>query len=239
MTVRALPRAGRTPIARRTVADLAADALRDQILRGDLAEGSPVRQDAVAQELGVSRIPVREALRRLEAEGLVEMSPHYGAVVSSLSLDEITELFELRAVIEASLIRRAVPRFAAADLRRVDEVLRQYERAFRERQVREWAELNWRLHSALLAPAGRTRTLALLQNLHQQSERYMRMQLTLTRGEGRARDEHRAILAAVRAQDGPGAARLLATHVRNAGRQLTGFLEHHRPAPALMNGSVK
>jgi DNA-binding GntR family transcriptional regulator len=235
MTVRAPVAAPIEPLLRRTVADLAADALRERILRGDLAEGSPVRQDAVAMELGVSRIPVREALRRLEAEGLVELSPHCGAVVSSLSLDEITELFDLRALIEAALIRRAVPRLADGDLRRAGDILQQYERAFRERRVGDWAELNWRFHSTLLTPAGRSRTLALLQNLHQQSERYMRMQLALTRGESRARQEHRAILAAARQGDGGTAARLVAALVRNAGRQLASFLRQHRAATAPIN----
>jgi len=236
MTARAPVAPPIEPLLRRTVADLAADALRERILRGDLAEGSPVRQDAVALELGVSRIPVREALRRLEAEGLVELSPHCGAVVSSLSLDEITELFDLRALIEAALIRRAVPHLADHDLRRAGDILRQYERAFRERRVGDWAELNWQFHSTLLAAAGRTRTLALVQNLHHQSERYMRMQLALTRGESRARQEHRAILAAARQGDGAGAARLVAAHVRNAGRQLAGFLRQHRAATAANNG---
>ncbi|HET7602630.1 MAG TPA: GntR family transcriptional regulator [Gemmatimonadales bacterium] len=224
------------PVARRTVADLAAEALRDLILRGDLAEGAPVRQDAVALELGVSRIPVREALRRLEAEGLVEFSPHCGAVVSSLSLEEIAELFDLRAMIESSLMRRAVPRMTRADLRHASDVLARYDEAFRERRVREWAELNWEFHSTLLAPAGRDRTLALVQNLHHQSERYMRMQLALTGGESRAHAEHRGILAAVRDGDSAAAARLAARHIRAAGRQLTVFLGRHRAAAEAHKG---
>jgi DNA-binding GntR family transcriptional regulator len=224
------------PVARRTVADLAAEALRDLILRGDLAEGAPVRQDAVAVELGVSRIPVREALRRLEAEGLVEFSPHCGAVVSSLSLDEIAELFDLRALIEASLMRRSVPCLTRADLRHASDVLARYDEAFRERRVREWAELNWEFHSTLLAPAGRDRTLALVQNLHHQSERYMRMQLALTGGESRAHAEHRGMLTAARQGDSASAARLAARHIRTAGRQLTEFLRRHRAAADLQNG---
>ena len=224
------------PVARRTVADLAAEALRDLILRGDLAEGEPVRQDAVALELGVSRIPVREALRRLEAEGLVEFSPHCGAVVSSLSLEEITELFDLRALIEASLLRRAVPRMTREGVRHAADVLARYDEAFRERRVREWAELNWEFHSALLTPAGRSRTLALVQNLHHQSERYTRMQLSLTAGESRAHAEHRGILAAVRQGDSALAARRVARHIRAAGRQLTEFLRRHRAASGVQNG---
>lgn len=226
MTRAALREAG--PLVRRTMADHAADALRDRILRGELAEHAPIRQDAVAAELGISRIPVREALQRLEAEGLVEWNPHYGATVSSLSLDEIEELFDLRAVLESSLARRAVPRLRAGDLAAAGAVLERYSRAFRARRVAEWSDLNWQFHATLLAPAGRERTLGLAHNLHQQSGRYMRMQLALTAGEARARQEHRAILASARRGDAAGTARLLRMHIRKAGRQLITFLETQR-----------
>src|SRR4051812_32937267 len=85
------------PIRRETLAGMTADAIRERILRGRYPEGEPLRQDAIGIELGVSRIPVREALRQLEAEGLVTFNPHRGAVVSTLSLNQIRELFELRA----------------------------------------------------------------------------------------------------------------------------------------------
>ena len=94
---------------------MTADAIRERILRGRYPEGEPLRQDAIGAELGVSRIPVREALRQLEAEGLVTFNPHRGAVVSTLSLKQIQELFELRAEIEGDLIRRAVPHMTAED----------------------------------------------------------------------------------------------------------------------------
>src|ERR1700712_1705184 len=102
-------RPGFVPIQRQTIASMTVEALRERILRGDYPESEPLRQDALADELGVSRIPVREALRQLEADGLVTFSPHRGAVVSSLSLEEIHELFELRADIEVDLLRRALP----------------------------------------------------------------------------------------------------------------------------------
>src|SRR3982751_2703327 len=115
---RTLSRAGSAQIQRQTTASMAVEALRERILRGDYPEGEPLRQDALAEELGVSRIPVREALRQLEAEGLVTFSPHRGAVVSSLSLDEIDELFELRAAIESDLLRRAIPKMTKEQLDR-------------------------------------------------------------------------------------------------------------------------
>src|SRR5205085_10934067 len=105
------------PVPRQTVASLTVATLRERILRSEYPEGEPLRQDAIAAALGVSRIPVREALRQLEAEGLVAFSPHRGAVVSSLSPAEIDEVFTLRASLESDLVRRAVPRLTDEEIR--------------------------------------------------------------------------------------------------------------------------
>src|ERR1043165_2671365 len=117
------------PLRRQTLTTMTADAIRERILRGHYPEGQPLRQDAIGAELGVSRIPVREALRQLEVEGLVTFNPHRGAVVSSLSLKQIRELFELRADIEADLIVRAVPHMTTEDDARAEEMLDAYEEA--------------------------------------------------------------------------------------------------------------
>src|SRR6188508_351651 len=114
------------PIQRQTIASMTIEALRERILRGDYPDGEPLRQDALADELGVSRIPVREALRQLEAEGLVTFNPHRGAVVSSMSLEEIMELFELRAEIECDLLRRAIPLATKEHIDRALEVLDEF-----------------------------------------------------------------------------------------------------------------
>lgn len=217
-----------TGIRRQTVTDLTVEALRERILRGDYAEGTPLRQDAVATDLGVSRIPVREALRQLEAEGLVTFTPHQGAVVSTLSLEEMEELFELRALLETDLLRRAVPRLRSEDLDDAAEILDAYEAAFERGDVAEWGALNWEFHSALLEPAGRPFTIGIVQNLQNQSDRYMRMQLALTHGEGRASHEHRAIADAARRGDADHACALLTAHILGAGRALVEFLRVHR-----------
>jgi len=221
-------------IERKTVTDMAVEALREKILHGDYAEGAPLRQDALAADLGVSRIPVREALRQLEAEGLVVFSPHCGAVVSTLSLAEIEELFELRSWLESEVLERAIPALTATDLDRADAILDAYEAAFERRDFSEWGALNWRFHSTLLSAANRPLTLGVLNNLHNQSDRYVRMQLALTHGEDRAIGEHRAIAAAARARDAEDAGQLLRGHILSAGRSLTEFLRVHRAeAPAL------
>jgi DNA-binding GntR family transcriptional regulator len=213
---------------RKTVVELALEVLREKILRGDYKENSALRQDALAAELGVSRIPVREALRQLEVEGLVTFSPHLGAVVSSLSLAEIEELFQLRALIESESLRVGVNQITDEVLERAESVLEAYDAAFERGDVAAWGELNWEFHATLLAAANRPLTLGVLSTLHNQSDRYIRMQLELTHGEHRASDEHHAILKAALARDARKAASLLSAHILGAGTSLVEFLRVHR-----------
>ncbi|HEX4682189.1 MAG TPA: GntR family transcriptional regulator [Gemmatimonadaceae bacterium] len=216
------------PIQRQTIASMTVEALRERILRGDYPEGEPLRQDALADELGVSRIPVREALRQLEAEGLVTFNPHRGAVVSSLSLDEIVELFELRADIECDLLARAIPRMAEEQLNRAIEVLDEFEDALQAGEAMRWGPLNWHFHAALYAPACRKLTMSVLQKLHQHSDRYFRMQVLLAHGGARANEEHRAIALAVMDGDVPSAIERMRTHILGAGCSLVALLEEQR-----------
>jgi DNA-binding GntR family transcriptional regulator len=220
------------PIQRQTVASMTVEALREGILRGDFPEGEPLRQDALADELGVSRIPVREALRQLEAEGLVTFSPHRGAVVSTLSLEEIEELFELRADIECDLLRRAIPNAGPDHLARAGDVLDEFDAALEKGETERCGPLNWRFHSALYVPARRNFTMGVVQKLHQQSDRYFRMHVVLTRGGARANEEHRAIAGAVRDKDVKTALRLMREHILGAGQSLVELLEKERGAQA-------
>jgi DNA-binding GntR family transcriptional regulator len=230
------PRAGIAPIQRQTIASMTVEALRERILRGDYPEGEPLRQDALADELGVSRIPVREALRQLEAEGLVTFNPHRGAVVSSLSLDEINELFELRADIECDLLTRAIPRMTKEQLDRATDVLDEFQEALDAGEATRWGPLNWHFHAALYAPANRNFTMGVLQKLHQHSDRYFRMQVLLAHGGMRANEEHRAIAAAVRNQDVKAATQLMRAHIIGAGNSLVALLEEQRGQRARNNG---
>lgn len=223
-------RDGASPgVRRKTVVDQMADALREKILSGELPEEAPLRQDKLAERLNGSRIPVREALRQLEVEGLVDFNPHRGAVVSSLSVDEIREIFELRTLLERDLMERAVGHMTADAMERAREVLDAYDEAFERRDIAEWGALNWAFHSTLYAPAGRPLTMEVVRRLHSQSDRYVRIQIKLTEWETRANQEHRAILEAAEAGEAERASELLEGHVRSAGESLLSFLQNYRP----------
>jgi DNA-binding GntR family transcriptional regulator len=222
------PTAAVLPLKRQTMVDLTLLAIRDRILNGSYPEGKPLRQDAIAAELGVSRIPIREALRQLETEGLIVFNPHRGAVVTTLSLEEIEEVFTLRAEIESGLVRRAVAVIDAEHLARAAAILDRYERALRSRDVVSYGKLNWEFHCTLYEAADRPVTFQVAQRLHQQSDRYIRMQLAYTHWEERAKREHRAILAAARKGDAKRAASLMRDHILRAGESLLAFLQQHR-----------
>jgi len=182
-------------LKRQTTAMQVAEVLRMRIIRGELPDGAQIRQEAVASELGVSRIPVREALKQLEAEGLVKIETHRGAVVSELSLDEIAELFELRALLETWLLEQAAPALTDADLTEAEAICAEMEN---QPTVERWGELNWRFHHVLYAPAQREETLRIVDRIHGQIDRYIRMQISLSSGQNRANREHRAIVQLLR-----------------------------------------
>jgi DNA-binding GntR family transcriptional regulator len=216
---------------RQTVAGMTLDAIRARILRGVYPEGEPLRQDSLADELGVSRIPVREALRQLEAEGLVTVTPHRGAIVTTLSAAEVEEVFALRAEVESALLRAAIPRLGPDGLALAAELLERHERALADGDAVGGGSLSWEFRAALYAAADRPVTMSIVQRLHQQSERcFVRMQLAAgaagAAGVRRAGGEEarRALLAAVARKDGRRACALLRGELLREGRALVAFL---------------
>jgi DNA-binding GntR family transcriptional regulator len=212
---------------RRTLTDAAADTLRERILAGVFPAGTPLRQEAIAAQLGISRIPLREALRRLEAEGLVALHPHRGAVVAELPLADVAELFELRADLEADLTRRAVPRLTSSYHARIDEAADAFAEAIRADDLAGLGEANLVFHGALYRAADRPRTLEVVGRLHATCDRLLRLQLTLTDGGERAIREHRAIADTARRGDTDEAVRRIREHILGAGRRLAAALATH------------
>lgn len=207
--------------------DVIHDALRDAIIRGQLAEGEVLRQDTIARMFNVSRIPVREALKRLEAQGLVTSTRYKGVVVTPLSIVEIAEIFEFRALLEPAVIEMAVPRISAQSLelaqRHLDEFIAEQEPA-------RWGDLNRLFHSALYKDCGRAYHLSVIAATNDRIERYIRAQLDLTYGKARADREHLAIMDACRRGDAGLAAALTRDHIVDASRSLIAFLKEREAA---------
>src|SRR5487761_1059090 len=129
-------------IPRTSLASAVADKLREMIIRGEIQEGEQLSQGAVASDFQVSRIPVREAMRQLEAEGLITIVPHRGGVVSALSPEEIEELFDIRVLLESEVLKLSIPNLTDADFKQADEILQTYEKAlWKEEEVGTWGRL--------------------------------------------------------------------------------------------------
>ena len=209
------------PIERRTVAAEAAEFLRQRILAGELRAGQPIRQEQIAQELGVSRIPLREALKQLEAEGFVTIAPHKGAVVSTLSAEEAEELFALRLQLEAWLLRDAIPRMREADFAHLDALI---EESRAPGNLARWGELNWQFHESLYRPAGRPLSLRFLKRVHDNLDRYLRLQIAITRDWDRAYRDHQDLVALSREQNVDAALALLRDHILGTAKALSSTL---------------
>ena len=206
-------------------ADVIFEALREGIVEGALHDGETLRQDHIAGLFNVSRIPVREALARLEEQGLVTTQRHKGAVVSSLSLEEITEMFEFRALIEGEVIRQSVRNVTDATLAEA----RAYADSFAaEPDSGRWGALNHQFHYTLYRDCGRPYHLQVVAKALDKIGRYLRAQLVLTRGIDRARTEHEGILRAAMARDADAAADLTRAHILGASRSLIAFLQAER-----------
>lgn len=216
-------------IPRTSLASAVADKLRAMIIHGDVQEGEQLRQDAIASDFQVSRIPVREALRQLEAEGLIKIVAHRGAVVSALSADEIEELFDIRALLECEVLKVSIPHLTDADFEKAESILETYEKAlWMKEEVGTWGRLNWQFHSILYSRANRPHFLSIIKMINNNGDRYTRLQLYLTQAFERAKTEHRQLLELCRKRDIEAASDLLERHIRNAGRMLKEFVKEHR-----------
>lgn len=216
-------------IPRTSLASVVAERLREMIIRGEIQEGEQLRQDAIASDFQVSRIPVREAMRQLEAEGLITIVPHRGGVVSALSPEEIEELFDIRALLECEVLKLSIPNLTDDDFQKAEAILQIYEKAlWMKEEVGTWGRLNWQFHSTLYSRANRPRFMAMIQTINNNGDRYTRLQLYLTQAFETAKQEHRLLLELCRKRDIAGACELLESHIHNAGRTLKEFVKQRR-----------
>ncbi|MGV8952622.1 MAG: GntR family transcriptional regulator [Cypionkella sp.] len=189
------------------------EALRRAIIEGELKDGAPLRQDEIARLFNTSRIPVREAITMLEQQGLVKSYRYKGAVVVGLSIAEATEIFDFRCVIDAQVIRAAVPNMTAEVIAKARAICDDF--AATTDPIR-WGDLNRAFHMTLYQASALPFHLATLSNAMDRLDRYLRAQLLLTDGHMRSNREHLAILQACAQADATTAADLTVAHIRGA-----------------------
>jgi DNA-binding GntR family transcriptional regulator len=208
-------------ISRKTIASSVVEILREKIISHEIKGGQPLRQDALAGELNVSRIPIREALLQLEAEGLVQFAPHKGAVATEISASEVDELFGLRALLECDVLKDSLKKISDEELDKAEEILAEFDVLLAPNaDMHAWGALNWKFHKSLYLPSERKRTLGILGQLHTNSDRYMRLQIGLSADYSRAEQEHHDLLAHCRKRDSRAANKCLKAHILTTRKEL-------------------
>lgn len=205
----------------RSAAAVVIDELRAAILHNRLSGGERLRQDAIATQYGVSQMIVREAFKQLTAEGFLKAEPRRGVSVAILSAEEAWEVSQLRALMECQALRWAIPNMLRGDFVQCELVLDELDASD---SVDAKILLNARFHTLLYAPARRTRTLELIDNLRMNFERYLRFTWEETHHLEQSQDEHRSILELCKMRDTERACDALRKHILATGDLLVDSL---------------
>jgi DNA-binding GntR family transcriptional regulator len=193
--------------------EIVTESLREAVLRGQLRPGERLDQAEIAERFHVSRMPVREALRTLEAEGLVRFYPHRGVVVNDLSPEEIEEVYSIRIALESMAVRLAIPRLTPLILGELDGILGEMDLVKDDRLT--WAVLNHRFHSRLYSASGQARLCGIIDTLRNTVQPYVIGNVSHAERAARAAEEHRELLSLCRHGDVPGAENMVRQHLRN------------------------
>jgi DNA-binding GntR family transcriptional regulator len=225
---------GTDAIVVRNLSDQLVELVRNRILSGEVLPDRPIRQELLAAQLGVSKIPLREALTRLEQEGLLRAEANRGYFVRALSAEEAEEVFALRLKLEPETAARASHDATPNDRKAAWEALQTLDRATTEHGEGVGA-FNRAFHLALIRPCRQPITIGILERLHILSERYVRKHLEPLGRDERANDEHRLLLEAWLAADDDKLGQLLCIHIgqtlEDLRRQLSGRGNERSPFP--------
>lgn len=215
-------------IVHKTRTQVVVEVLRERILSGDIIAGKPLRQSALAAELNVSRIPIREALLQLEAEGLVKFEAHKGATAAVLSSSQIRELFDLRALLEVELLKRSIVNMTPSHIETSRQMLKELEDSSHlENSSNLWSELHTQFHASLYEAANRPNTMEMVQNLNSNCDRYIRLFLVQIGAVPQAAEQHRELLKLCEVGDINGACSLLSEHILGSSQRLTDLVDAH------------
>lgn len=207
----------KTTLGRSTTAKVVAGMLRDEIQDGTLAPGTRLRQNELAERFDVSTTPVREALAQLQAEGLVRIDPHRGAVVFHPTAEDLLEYYEIREALESLAVTHAIDHITPEAAKKLDELI---DRMRRTTNARRWAKLNDEFHLTLYACAHRPHLSSLIENLRDASNPYIYMFVANRKPSDQANGEHQDILDACVRGDADAAQHAIRDHLRHASQEL-------------------
>ncbi|MEM7774941.1 MAG: GntR family transcriptional regulator [Pseudomonadota bacterium] len=211
---------------KRAQTDRVYDRLKHMILEGELLPGGFVLQEELGDRIGVSRTPIREALIRLQSEGLIEIRPRHGMRVLPVSVSGMREIYEVLTGLEAHAAKIVAERGAeTATLAKLDEAVAEMDRALAIDDLAAWAEADDRFHTTLVAATGNQRLIDIMSKIFDQAYRVRKLTLKLRPKPVRSNAAHRAVVEAIRDRDQQGAYRIHEQHRRESGKMLIALLE--------------
>ena len=191
--------------------------LKKGIIIGDFKPGEKILEVKIAEQLGVSRTPIREALRELVAGGFVEMSPNQGMIVSNISIEDIREVLQIRVVLEGLTARLAAKLINREEIKELEKFLKQMEYYINKDDVLTFIKMDAKFHELILNVCGNNWLIQMRKNLSDQTHRYKMSSRSLSIP-GRLkylREEHREIVEALKRKDSEQADRLSQKHIEN------------------------
>jgi DNA-binding GntR family transcriptional regulator len=200
-------------IRRTSIVDTVTERLRREILSGEIEPGGRIRVNELEKRFGVSHIPIREALRRLEAEGLVQTSPQRATLAAGIALEDLAGLYDLRRLIEVPVAQRAAEAATDEDVAATWEALERLESAADDPDSHEFFERHRAFHSALLSSGSSPWIQRVLDQLWQSAERYVRLTMSTFGTKPQAMDEHRRMAELLGARESDALAELVFQHL--------------------------
>jgi len=210
-------------IRRETLGAQVYDLLRDRILRGELAGGSRLAQGPLSEEIGISRIPIRDALKRLESDGLVVCDEIGRYTVVPFDARDADEIYAIRRRLEPYAVEKAVEAMTPEAMSDIESLFDDLSKAARRRQIDRYIELNINFHMAIYEASGMSRLVRIIRGLY---VGVPPLTPILLEGRiGRSQQEHEEIMKRLAAHDGAGAAQAMDRHIGNAGAELRKTME--------------
>ena len=189
--------------------------LKARIIKGDLAQGGKLFEAKIAEQLGISRTPVREALRELAAEGFVKMTPNQGMAVSIISIENIREVLQIRAILEGLAARLTAKVINKEEIKELEKYLKKMECYTNKDDILAFSKMDAEFHELILNICGNNRLIQIRKNLSDQTHRYRIRSLSIPGRLKYSLEEHREIVEALKRKDSEQADRSSQKHIEN------------------------
>ncbi|MDD3853582.1 MAG: GntR family transcriptional regulator [Syntrophomonadaceae bacterium] len=210
--------------------ELVLEAIREAIISGALKPRERLMEIQLAEELGVSRTPVREALRKLELEGFIVMVPRKGAYVADLTFKDIADVFEIRAALEGLAAGMAAERITEEELEEMERLLAIKAEAIAHNDMEKLIEVDTKFHEAIYQASRNERLTAIINNLREQIQRYRTTTLSFPGRSKQSLDEHRLLVEAIQSRNSQLARQVAQEHIENAENSMIEALKKDGPS---------